>query len=119
MRHRKDNGDLTANQVVGQDTQSIRAILRPAIFDGQVPALRVAGAGQTVMNRRNKIARQIERSHVKITDHRYLWTLRPRHGRPSYRAAEPRNELPPLHSITSSASVSSDGGTVRPSILAA
>ena len=37
------------------------------------------------------------------------------HGR---RAAEQRDELAPPHSITSSARASSDGGTIRPSILA-
>src|SRR5262249_38471408 len=45
--------------------------------------------------------------------------LRARRQRPrGYRAAEHRDELAPLHSITSSASASSAGGTVRPSILA-
>src|SRR5262249_39152268 len=34
------------------------------------------------------------------------------------RAADERDELAPLHSITSSARASSDGGTVRPSALA-
>jgi hypothetical protein len=44
--------------------------------------------------------------------------LRARRERTSRRAAEQRDELPPPHSITSSARASSDGGTVRPSILA-
>ena len=34
------------------------------------------------------------------------------------RAAKPRNELAPLHSITSSARASNVGGTVRPSAFA-
>src|SRR5262249_4204514 len=38
--------------------------------------------------------------------------------RPCRRAAEQRDELAPLHSITSSARASSDGGTSRPSVLA-
>src|SRR5262249_2951805 len=41
-----------------------------------------------------------------------------RRERPCRRAAEQRDELAPLHSITSSARASSVGGTVRPSILA-
>src|SRR6516164_3627217 len=41
-----------------------------------------------------------------------------RRQRPSRRAAEQRDELAPLHSITSSASASSLSGTVRPSIRA-
>ena len=36
----------------------------------------------------------------------------------SRRAAEQRDEVAPLHSITSSARVSNVGGTVRPSALA-
>src|SRR5215510_12348149 len=48
-----------------------------------------------------------------------LALLRMRRERPSRRrAAEQRDELAPLHSITSSAMLSSVGGTVRPNILA-
>jgi hypothetical protein len=42
-----------------------------------------------------------------------------RHERPHDRAAEKRDELAPLHSITWSASASSRSGTSRPSALAA
>jgi hypothetical protein len=45
--------------------------------------------------------------------------LRPRRKRPGCRGApEPCNELPPYHSITSSASASRFGGMVRPSAFA-
>src|SRR5262249_39689036 len=44
--------------------------------------------------------------------------LRTRRERPRRRAADERNELAPLHSITSSARASSAGGMVRPSGLA-
>src|SRR6478672_6150602 len=48
-----------------------------------------------------------------------LALLRPSTERPRRcRAAEQHDELPPLHSITSSARAISDGGTVRPSVLA-
>src|SRR5262245_53241467 len=47
-----------------------------------------------------------------------LALLRARRERPRRRAAEQRDELAPLHSITSSAVASSVGGTVRPSIRA-
>jgi hypothetical protein len=51
---------------------------------------------------------------------RHLRLLRPHRERPcSCRAAaEQRDELTPLHSITSSAVASSEGGTVRPSAFA-
>src|SRR5262249_10729092 len=45
--------------------------------------------------------------------------LRARRERPRRRAAEQRDEFASPHSITSSARASSDGGTVRPSTLAA
>jgi hypothetical protein len=44
--------------------------------------------------------------------------LRASHKRPRSRSAEQRDELAAPHSITSSAVASSEGGTVRPSILA-
>ena len=48
-----------------------------------------------------------------------LGLLRARSERPGdRRAAEQRDELAALHSITSSAMLSSDAGTVRPNILA-
>ena len=47
-----------------------------------------------------------------------LALLRARRERPRRRAAEKRDELAPLHSITSSARASSIGGTSRPSALA-
>ena len=45
--------------------------------------------------------------------------LRERRQRPRRRAAEQRDEIEALHSITSSARASSEGGTSRPSALAA
>src|SRR5215813_2817215 len=44
--------------------------------------------------------------------------LRPRRERPRSRAAEQRDELAPLHSMTWVARASTDGGTSRPSALA-
>src|SRR4029077_11959012 len=48
-----------------------------------------------------------------------LALLRPRRERPGCRAAEQRDELPPLHSITSSARASKVAGTSRPTTFAA
>jgi hypothetical protein len=51
--------------------------------------------------------------------HRHRRLLRARRQRPrGRRAAHERNELAPIHSITSSAVTSRDGGTVRPSMRA-
>src|SRR5262245_61084131 len=46
------------------------------------------------------------------------WRLRARRNRPGDRCAATNEELASLHSITSSARASSEGGTVRPSALA-
>src|SRR5262249_23232486 len=51
------------------------------------------------------------------TEH-LLWLLRARREWPRRRAAEQRDELAALHSITSSAMASKPGGMVRPSALA-
>src|SRR5262249_30736309 len=51
-------------------------------------------------------------------DHRQHRLLRARRERPCSRAAEQRDELPPRHSITSSASPANGSGTVSPRALA-
>jgi len=61
--------------------------------------------------------------HVRLRavdepDHRHRRLLRIRRVRPRRRAAEQRDELPPFHSITSSASESTSGGMESPSALA-
>src|SRR6185295_16351646 len=62
----------------------------------------------------------VRRCGVQEPDHRHRLLLRARRERPcSRRAAEQRDELAPLHSITLSATESSVGGTVKPSIRAA
>src|SRR5215472_5089944 len=61
------------------------------------------------------------RLHASSADkhHRHRRLLRARRERPRRRsAAEERDEVPPVHSITSSTATSSLSGTVRPSILA-
>src|SRR5262245_50149079 len=58
-------------------------------------------------------------SRPDVADTRRLARLlRPRRERPRGRAAEERNELAPLHSITSSARASSVGGTSIPNAFA-
>src|SRR5262249_30271632 len=61
---------------------------------------------------------QVRRCAAEEPDHWHRGSLRARRARPRHRAAEKRDELAPPHSITSSAMLSSDGGTVRPSIRA-
>src|SRR5262245_66462290 len=59
------------------------------------------------------------RSAVEKPDHRHCRLLRPRRGRPQRCcAAEHRDEIAPLHSITSSARKSKDSEIVNPNALA-
>jgi len=62
---------------------------------------------------------QLTSSNEHPAHHRHPWLLRARRERPrACRAAEQRDEVAPLHSITSSAVASSLSGTVRPSVFA-
>src|SRR5262245_40700159 len=84
-----------------------------------VLALHIAGLAQTLAKSgyvRSGLAR---RRAGKKADHRHRGLLRRRRARPyEPRGTKQRDELAPLHSITSSASASSLSGTVSPSILA-
>src|SRR5262249_53396143 len=62
---------------------------------------------------------RFERPADEKPDHRHGGLLRARRERPrGHRGAKKRDERAALHSITSSAMASSDGGTVRPSAFA-
>src|SRR5262249_36812310 len=66
----------------------------------------------------NSACHDVGRSDAEKRDHRHRRLLPARRERPGRRAAEQRDEVAPLHSITSSAMASSLSGTVRPSALA-
>src|SRR5215207_3859699 len=67
-----------------------------------------------------RLDKQIQRRwrHPENSDHRTSLVLCPRPERPPRRAAEKRDHLPALHSITSSARAMRDCGTVMPRALA-
>ena len=94
----------------------------PARLDPRVAADAPAQQRQPLQERpdANLEFRIIRSSRQKYPDAaRGLALLRARRERPRRRrAAEQRDELAPLHSITSSARASSEGGTSRPSALA-
>src|SRR5262249_53795403 len=115
-----DHCDLAPNQTGGKRRQSIIVFFRPMVLDGYILTLDKTGFLQTLAERG-----QVGRGRVcagrctgKEADHRYR-LLRPPSHRPSHQPAKPRNELPPPHSITSSARSRIDWGTARPSALAA
>src|ERR1700694_1963801 len=93
--------------------------LGPAIFDCHVLALDIAGLFQTLAEWINNIRSFAGRSAAEEPDYWQRWLLRAHGERPSdCCAAENGDELAPLHSITSSARLSSFGGISRPSALA-
>src|SRR5262249_54218080 len=93
----------------------------PAMLDLHVAADRPAQLLQTLQERRaarlrHGIAGRLAHEHADPPDPLALCTRR---ERPRRRAAHERDEVAPLHSLTSSASASSFAGTSRPSALAA
>ena len=101
---RGNHGHLTANQIGRQCRQSIVLTLRPAIFDRHVAAFDIAGFAQALAECAPRSgAYSAGRPAIEKPDHRHRRLLRARRQRPRRRAAEPRDELAPSHSITSSA----------------
>src|SRR5262249_48923463 len=93
---------------------------RPAIFDLDVLAFDISCLFQSLVERTqaDRVSGQVRRCAAEEPDHWHRGLLRPRRDRPHDRAAEQRDELSAVHSITSSGRARSDGGTVRPSALA-
>src|SRR5215831_4518950 len=116
---RSDHRHLTAYQIGCEVGQSVGLVLRPAILDRHILALDVAGFTKALAEC-GQISCTIDRRRAaEEPDHRHRRLLRARCERPRRRrAADERDELPPLHSITSSARASSDGGTARPRAFA-
>src|SRR5262245_44302363 len=89
------------------------------VLNNSVLAFNVAGFAEPFRERCRMASGAIERSSTDKTDHRHRRLLRPRREWPyHHRLAKQRDELAPVHSITSSARASSVGGTARPSALA-
>src|SRR4029453_5886458 len=94
---------------------SIELIFGPAVLDRHVLTLDITGVLEALAKRAQTARVNVRRSGVKEADHRHHRLRRPPWGRPrGRRAAEQRDELSPLHSITSSARASTVGGTSRP-----
>src|SRR5262249_7076910 len=92
--------------------------LRPAEFNGHVHTVNKSGFPQAAAECGQEPRPLGSRCAVEEPDHRHCRLLRARRERPCRCAAESPNELPPPHSITSSARASSDGGKSRPIALA-
>src|SRR5215472_8944500 len=117
---RSDHRHLTAHQIGCEVGQSVGLVLRPAILDRHILALDVAGFTKA-LPKCGQIACTIsKRRTAEEPDHRWRSLLPARRERPrDRRAANERDELAPLHSITSSARSRIPVGIVTPSALAA
>src|SRR5262249_33772801 len=115
-RHR-DHAHLTADQIRRQFRQTIETARQP-IFDCNVPAIVVAAFRAAPAERIQEIPTRTGHKGAEKPDNRHLPLLRSRRERPRSRAAEQRDEIAALHSITSSASASNLSGILRPSALA-
>src|SRR5262249_46785091 len=115
---RHDDGDLTANEIGRQRRHPVILALSPAILDCDVSALDKASFLQAAAEASHQMRERTGRRCAEKSHYRHRRLLRSRRERPPRRATEQRDELAPVHSITSSTSASSLGGTVRASALA-
>src|SRR6516165_6523349 len=106
------------NQIGRQCGQLFDFIPGEAIFDRDVLTLDKACVFQALTERGQELRGVAGRPGTHEPDHRHRRLLRARRERPRRRAAEQRDELAALHSITSSAMASSPAGTLSPSALA-
>src|SRR5262249_4487942 len=104
-------------QISDQRRQPMGLIFRRAVFDHDVLALDEACFLEALAERGDEMRGIGERCATEKSNHWQL--LRAHRQRPrGRRAAEQRDELAALHSITSSARPSSVSGKVRPSVFA-
>src|SRR6516225_2157917 len=95
------------------------ATVRPSVGGEQITPFFITGFVETLTESVNDAVRLARRSRAEPSDHRHRRLLCACRERPrGCCAAEKRDELAPVHSITSSAVASSLSGTVSPSILA-
>src|SRR5262249_11943698 len=116
-RRHGNHGHFATNQLSHYCGKSIVVILRPTILNRHVPALDVTAFTQALPKRGQPEGISFSRPSADVSDHRH-WLLRARRQRPRGSAAEQRDEVAALHSITSSARPSSGSGKVMPSAFA-
>src|SRR5262249_28775423 len=114
-----DNCNAAADQIGCQARQALRFIIRPPIFDLYVATFEETCFVKPLAECCHQRGARLRRPRIEIADHRNGRLLRACGGRPRRRrAAEQRDELAALHSITSSASSRKDSEMVSPSALA-
>src|SRR5262249_2017914 len=117
----QDNVRRKRNQLGRIPTKKFGIARAPAMVDAHIAAIYPAGLLEAVQETGQSglpIWVVGARAHEYADPPHPLALLRARHARQHRRAAESRDERAPFHSITSSATVSSLSGTVRPRVLA-
>src|SRR5262249_24787440 len=110
--------DAATDEIDRQPGHPVIMALGPTILHGDLAALDEARFGQAAA-KCGHVFRPFRRRHaVQDSDHWHRRLLCAGRERPRRRAAEQRDELASLHSITSSARASSVAGTSRPSARA-
>ncbi len=93
-----DHGHLPVNKVGRQRRQSIKLTFRPTIFDRDVATLNIACFVEALPDWAELAS--ISSRTAEQADHWQRRLLRTRRELPRRRAAEQRDEIAPLHSIT-------------------
>src|SRR5262249_54325510 len=108
-----------ADEVSHERRQAIVLAAEPMVLNDSVLAFNEAGFAEAFRKRCRMASGAIERSTADKADHRHRRLLRACRERPrGCCTAEQRDELPPSHSISSSASNWIELGTSMPSALA-
>src|SRR5262245_54786029 len=114
----EDDINILGDQLVCKFPELV-GVFGPAEFDSDVLALDITEAVQAGSQRFYASCCSSGRPEAQVANVRYLrWLLGASGDWRSEDAADEPDELPPPHSMTSSARASRDGGTVRPSDLA-
>src|SRR5262249_25246710 len=117
-RARKQDVYIETDKIDGETVQPIIRIICRTQFTDKIPPLEISKFTHSLLKTRVVFCQDRSRRPAQNSDPPHLRHLRPRRHRPSRRAPKPRDELPPSHSITSSARSRNDWGIVRPSALA-
>src|ERR1700745_4299120 len=114
-----DDINVESNQLGRQSGEPVLMSICKAKFDVEVPAFDVAEVTKAIRKCVDGSDKLGGRRRAQVPDSgKPLRLLRPRRYWPRNRTPEPRDELTPSHSITSSASSRNDSGIESPSVFA-
>ena len=116
---RDEHAYSTTDEIGRYRGEQVVTTARPPELNREILTLDIAALGQTAAEGCQQVRRVLGRTRAHVAYHRHRRLLRARRDRPRHRrAAEERDELAPLHSITSSARTRNDSGILSPSAFA-